>query len=420
MDEVVALGGRRALLRGVAASAIDHAGFGGSRALAAACTLGVPGVRAGAAPLVVWFTVEGSKGLRRIAEAFTRETGVPVVVETPDEGSSKFQQAAAAGKGPDLYVYAHDRIGEWIAGGLLHAVTPHRALHDDIDPLAWRGFASRGRLWGYPYAIEAVNLVYNKALVAQPPTSFDELVALDDRLARQGRHAILWDYTNAYFSWPLLAAGGGYAFRQGPDGRYDPQDTGANHPGAVVGAEWLARLVREGRMPAGSGYPEMEAALAQGRVAMMINGPWSWVNLQRAGIDYGVAPLPMVAGRRAVPFVGIKGVLVNRATRQREVAVEFVEHHMLAPAGLRAIDAAEPIGAPASRRFYAQRAQDPRIAAIMASARDGVPTPSIAEMGRFWAAMKSALTTLTEGRQDARTALDAAARRIRGHDRPAA
>jgi maltose/maltodextrin transport system substrate-binding protein len=34
-------------------------------------------------------------------------------------------------------------------------------------------------------------------------------------------------------------------------------------------------------------------------------------------------------------------------------------------------------------------------------------------MSRFWAAMKSSLTNLSEGRQTAREALDAAARRIR-------
>jgi uncharacterized membrane protein YhaH (DUF805 family) len=54
------------------------------------------------------------------------------------------------------------------------------------------------------------------------------------------------------------------------------------------------------------------------------------------------------------------------------------------------------------------------VAGIMASARDGVPTPSIPEMGRFWAAMKSSLTNLTEGRQSPQQALDAAARRLRG------
>jgi maltose/maltodextrin transport system substrate-binding protein len=58
--------------------------------------------------LVIWFTVEGSKGMRKVAEAFTKDTGVPVVVETPDEGSSKFQQAASAGIGSDIYIYAHD------------------------------------------------------------------------------------------------------------------------------------------------------------------------------------------------------------------------------------------------------------------------------------------------------------------------
>ena len=125
-------------------------------------------------PLVVWFTVEGAKGLRALGDRFTAETGVPLVVETPDplEGPSRFQQSAAAGKGPDIFVYAHDRIGEWVSSGLLHAVNPSRAFAVDIAPLAWQGFTQRGRIWGYPYALEAVTLIYNKALVATPPASW--------------------------------------------------------------------------------------------------------------------------------------------------------------------------------------------------------------------------------------------------------
>ena len=37
----------------------------------------------------------------------------------------------------------------------------------------------------------------------------------------------------------------------------------------------------------------------------------------------------------------------------------------------------------------------PRLDGIMASARDGVVTPSNPEMGRFWAAMKTALTSIS-------------------------
>lgn len=389
---------------------------------AAAAALGLSGaVRAQTPPpLVLWFTVEGAKGARALGERFTDETGVPLVVETPDplDGPSRFQQSAAAGKGPDLYVYAHDRIGEWVAAGLLHAVNPGRAFAADIDPLGWQGFTQRGRFWGYPYALEAITLLYNKALVKTPPRDFDEVFALDAQLRRQGRQAILWDYTNTYFSWPLLAAHGGYAFKPRGDGTFDARDSGVDSAGALRGAELLDRMLREGLMPVGSGYAEMEAGVAQGRVAMMINGPWAWVNLQRVGVDFGVARIPAVAGRPAVPFVGVKGVVISRATRQREVAVEFVERHMLSLRGLRSIDRAEPIGAPASRAYQRELLADPvvgpRIAGIVESARDGVPTPSNPEMSRFWSAMKTALTNLSEGRQTPAQALAAAALRIKG------
>ncbi len=363
-------------------------------------------------PLVVWFTVEGAKAMRAQAVAFTAATGVEVIVETPDDGPAKYQQASAGGKGPDIYVYAHDRIGEWISSGLIQAVTPSQRLLNDIAPLAWQGFSSRGRLWGYPFAVEAVTLIYNKALVATPPRTFDDVFALDAQLQKQGKRALIWDYTNTYFTWPLLAAHGAYAFKQRRDGSYDARDCGVAHPGALVGAQLLERMIRQGLMPVGSGYPDMEAAVAQGRVAMMINGPWAWVNLKRVGIDFGVANIPLVAGKTAVPYVGIKGLMINRATRQRELAVEFIENHLLTPEGLRAIDQAEPIGAAASKSYFAQQASDARIAGIMASAQGGVPTPSIPEMGRFWAAMKTALTNLSEGRQTAQQALAAAQRRI--------
>ncbi len=365
------------------------------------------------APIVIWFTIEGAKAMRAIGERFTAATGVPVVVETPDtEGPSKFQQAAAAGKGPDLMVYAHDRIGEWISGGLLHAVSPPRAWAADIDPLAWQGFTVRGRTWGWPFAIESITLIYNRALVPKPPQSFDEVFALDAALGRQGKRAILWDYVNPYFTWPLMAAQGGYAFKPRGDGGFDARDTGVNNAGALAGARLLERMMKEGLMPAGSGYAEMEAGMAQGRVAMMINGPWSWVNLKRSGIDFGVTQIPRVGDKPARPFVGIKGIVMNRATRQREVATEFVEHWLLSPEGLREINRAEPIGAPASRAYFAELGQDPRIAGIMRSAQDGVPTPSNPEMGRFWAGVKSSLITLTDGRQNAEQAMASAERRI--------
>ena len=389
------------------------------RLLAAAATLALGAGFTGAAlagepgKLLIWINGDkGYNGLQKIGDEFAKKTGVQVTVEHPEDAPGKFQQAAAAGKGPDIWIWPHDRIGEWIAGGLLQPLTPSKKLRDDIDPLAWKAFNVGGKTWGYPISIEAVSLVYNKALVKTPPKSFEEVMALDKQLAKDGKKAILWDYTNTYFTWPLLAANGGYAFKLKPDGTYDPADTGVNNAGAVKGAELLNKLIREKYMPEGSGYAEMEAAMAQGKVAMMINGPWSWDNLKKANIDFAVAKIPTVGGKKAAPFVGVLGAMLNKSTPNKDVAVEFIENYMLSTKGLKMINDDVPLGTPASKTLFAELKSDPKIQATMASAQDGSPMPNNPEMGRFWSAMVSALGNIMDGRQSPKEALDGAAKRI--------
>lgn len=364
--------------------------------------------------LLIWINGDkGYNGLQKIGDEFAKKTGVQVTVEHPEDAPGKFQQAAAAGKGPDIWIWPHDRIGEWIAGGLLQTVTPSKKVRDDIDPLAWKAFTVGGKTWGYPISIEAVALVYNKALVKVPPKSFEEVMALDKKLAAQGKKAILWDYGNTYFTWPLLAANGGYAFKLKPDGTYDAEDTGVNNAGALKGAELLRKLIAEKYMPTGSGYSEMEAGMSKGTVAMMINGPWSWDNLRKSNIDFGVTKIPTVAGKKAAPFVGVLGAMLNKSTPNRDVAVEFIENYMLTVKGLKTINDDVPLGTPASKALFAELKSDPNIQATMASAQDGAPMPNNPEMGRFWSSMASALGNVADGRQTPKEALDSAATRIK-------
>jgi maltose/maltodextrin transport system substrate-binding protein len=386
-------------------------------AAAAALTLGsglsLQAQAAEPGKLLIWINGDkGYNGLAKVGEEFAKKTGVQVVVEHPEDAPGKFQQAAAAGKGPDIWIWPHDRIGEWIAGGLLQPVTPGKKVQADIDPLGWKAFTVGGKTWGYPMSIEAVALVYNKALVPNPPKTFEEIAALDKKLSADGKKAILWDYNNTYFTWPILAANGGYAFKQRADGTYDPADTGVNNAGALKGADLLAKYVKDGVMTKGAGYAEMEAGMAQGKVAMMINGPWSWDNLKKAKIDFGVAKIPTVAGKKGAPFVGVLGAMISKASPNRDVAVEFIENYMLSVNGLKQINDDVPLGTPASKALYAELKSNPNIQATMASAQDGAPMPNNPEMGRFWSAMQSALQNMTEGRQSPKEALDGAAKRI--------
>ncbi|MBI5258432.1 MAG: maltose/maltodextrin ABC transporter substrate-binding protein MalE [Burkholderiales bacterium] len=385
------------------------------RAMALAATLAA-GAAMAQAPLKLLVWINGDKGyngLQKVGDAFARESGVQVVVQHPEGAPDKFQAAAGAGKGPDIFCWPHDRAGEWAKSGLIVPIKPPRRLRAEIEEAAWSAFTYRGQVWGYPLSIEAIGLVYNRALVKQPPASFDEVIALDRQLATQGKKALLWDYNKSFFSWPLLAAGGGFIFGRTPEGDYDPKQVGVNAPGALAGAQMLDRLIRDGHMPRGARYSEMEAQFARGQVGMMITGPWAWDNARKAGIDFGVAPIPSVAGHAAKPFVGVLGCMIAAPSKRKDIAREFLEQHLLRVQNLKLVSADVPLGTPANKAYFAELANDPAIRATMENARRGEPIPNIPETGRFFPAMDAALEAITNGRQSPKDALDGAAARIR-------
>jgi maltose/maltodextrin transport system substrate-binding protein len=363
--------------------------------------------------LTIWINGDkGYKGLQQVGNDYTKRTGVKVVVEHPEDAPGKFQQASSEGKGPDIWIWAHDRVGEWKSGGLLTEINPSKKVRDGIVPMAWDAFTIAGKTWAYPISIEAVGLIYNKALVPVPPKTWEEVFTLDKQLQKQGKHAILWDYNNTYFTFPLMQANGGYAFKRKADGTYDANDTGVNNAGSVKGAAVLDRLIKEKVMPEESGYAEMEAAMAAGKVGMMISGAWAWENLDKAKINYGMARIPAVAGAKARPMVGVTGAMIPKASKNPLIAKDFIENAMLTVAGLQKINADVPLGAPANKEFYEKIKKDPRIQATMDSAKDGIIMPNNPEMGKFWAAMLSALGSMTDGRRSPQEAMDAAAKRI--------
>jgi maltose/maltodextrin transport system substrate-binding protein len=285
-------------------------------------------------------------------------------------------------------------------------------VREEIEESAWKAFSYQGRVWGYPLAIEAIGLIVNRALVPTPPATFEEVIALDKQLAAQGKKAILWDYNKAFFTWPMLAGAGGFIYERTERG-FDTGKVGVNNEGALRGALMLERLIKEGVMPKGARYSDMEAQFASGKVAMMISGPWAWDNVKKSKIDFAVAPIPAVVGTTpSKPFVGVLGCMISAPSKVKDIAREFLEHHVLRVEGLKTISADVPLGTPANKAYFAELARDPHIAATMANARAGEPIPNIPETGRFWPAMDAALEAITQGRQPPKEALDGAAARI--------
>ena len=88
--------------------------------------------------LLVWINADkGYNGLQAVGDKFAEETGVEVKVETPDSVTEKFQQEASIGKGPDIFIWAHDRFGDWAKSGLITPVVPSSAVKKALDDSFW-------------------------------------------------------------------------------------------------------------------------------------------------------------------------------------------------------------------------------------------------------------------------------------------
>ncbi len=339
---------------------------------------------------------------------FTEDLGVDVVVEIVDPDlPQKFQQAAATGDGPDIVLWAHDRFGEWADGGLIQPVSPSDDWSADILPSAMDAVQFGGNTWGYPLAVEAVTLIYNKDIITTPPASFEEIATADI----EGQK-ILWDYNNTYFTMPMLMAGGGYAFQK-VDGVFDGKTTGVNTEGAIAGAEVLKSLFDQGVMPQGVDYGVMDGAMNNGEVAMVLNGPWSWAGFTEAGLNFGVAPIPTVNGNVAPPFLGVQALGINAASPNADLSVELIENYLATDEGLAIWNAQNGLGALADASAAVAQ-NNPLVTDMLAVAATGIPMPSNPEMGAFWAAMGPALTNITSGAASPTDALNDAAARILG------
>jgi maltose/maltodextrin transport system substrate-binding protein len=366
--------------------------------------------------LLIWMDPDRGQALKPLAERFEKDLGVDAKVETPEKLTENFPLAAQVGKGPDIVIWAHDKVGEWADAGLIAPVGVSDAFSRKFFPKAWQAVRHENRTWGYPIALETVTLIYNRKLLdVPPPTELSQLESVSQRIKMKhpAVTAILWDYKSAYYSWGILDSAGGYVFaKKGTN--YDLNNVGVATPGSVEALSKIIALVHAGLLPKSVSYSTVEEMMGQEKVAMMISGPWAWANLRQRGIDFGVAPMPGVNGKLGRPFIGVMVAYCNRSSPNQDLAKEFLEHYLLTEDGLRAMNHAKPIGVPALTSSYDRMAKDSaRLRELKMSVDYGAVMPNVPQMSRFFSSVSAALQIATSDRASAQAALQDAEANMR-------
>ena len=368
--------------------------------------------------LLIWMDADRGPALEPILKKFEEKYSIKVRTEAPQNITDSFPTAAQSGKGPDIVIWAHDKVGEWADAGLISPLEVSREIREMYYPKAWEAVTHKDSIWGFPIGMETVALIYNKKLLdGPPPDKLSDLAQLNEKMKREhpGVATILWDYKSAYYSWGILAGAGAYIFAKN-DGGYDLGDVGVADAGAVKALSKIIELVDSGILPKSISYSATEDLMGQGKLAMMISGPWAWANLMKTGIDFGVAPIPRCGDHPAKPFVGVAAAYINRATSNQDIAKEFIENFLVSDEGLRAMNDAKPIGIPSLVSLAEEMDQsNPLLRQMKICIEQGEVMPNIPEMGRFWTAVGAALQLATNGQASAEAALREAADNIRKH-----
>jgi maltose/maltodextrin transport system substrate-binding protein len=366
--------------------------------------------------ILIWMDADRASAMQQVADKFEQYYGVPVRIETPEKITDNFPLAAQAGKGPDIVIWAHDKVGEWADGGVIAPIDVTAAYKQQFYPMAWDAVRHRRQLWGYPISLEAIGLIYNKKLVdGAPPTQLSDLIPFDQKFKSEhpGMKSILWDYSNPYYSWGALASAGAYVFGKTAD-EYNPGNVGVATDGAVEALSEIVHLIDRGVLArTASGGDIAQELMAQGKLAMMISGPWDWPNLMKCGIDFGVVPMPGVSGKVGKAFIGVQVAFINRSSPNRDLAKEFLEKYAFTKESLCALDHVKPIGIPAMISLYDELSHsNPLLGELKRCADAGEVMPNIPQMGQFWTSLATALEVATSGRSSPAAALAEAQRNM--------
>lgn len=397
-------------------------------AIALALATAIPAVALDAASsqdLEVWHTfaaasVEEEVFVRAIAtfEAAHPEVRVTATRIPYLQHLQQIINASQGGEAPDVARISDSelgRIGHITVDGLplLEDLRPHLtpAERGRIEPRALAAMRYGEPLFAVPASQGCMTLLYNRARfdaagIPYPDDRWttDDLLDAARTLTRDGRMGMTLPLRWSY--WYLPFAGG---FGASPlDAAGNPT---LNAPGAAAAMNWFLDLERRHGVVARGTEPEaMSTQFMQNRAAMIIDGSWNWNAYADAGIDLGLAVMPIVAetGLRMRPIYSYFGWGVSKQSDAKVAAVKLAL--WLSSAGVQKEFALGTYTIPTDLRLMDDPgiAGDPVLAGFLKQVRHGLVMPTTRATPMMFDQLDAALHMVQTGELDARAALDAA------------
>jgi arabinogalactan oligomer/maltooligosaccharide transport system substrate-binding protein len=252
--------------------------------------------------------------------------------------------------------------------------------------------------------VENVALIRNNDLTTEEPATFDELRAVGHRLMEE--RGIEYPFTvsqspeagDPYHLYSLQTSFGAEVFERTPEGEYTSSLTMGGEDGHEF-ARYLADLGRTGDLQTSMTPDIAKESFLTGRSAFHLAGPWELVDVEAAGMDVTVLPVPPAGDEEARPFVGVQAFFVNANADNPIAAQDFAANYLTRPESQTAMY--ESTGRPPASEVAIDRMQgDPLRSAYAGIATTGLPMPAIPAMGAVWSFWGTTENGIVDGRAE--------------------
>lgn len=370
--------------------------------------------------LVIWHSYRGAEktAFEKVvgmfnAEMKSEEISAKTLAVPHDAYPDKISAAVPRGKGPDVFIYAQDRLGGWVEAG--RTIEPidfflDEGTEDRYIPSTMEAMTYQGTVYGLPVNYKVVSMFYNKKLLPKPPTTSGELVAAAKKLTNSasGHFGLAYWYSDFYYHSGLMNAFGGGVF----DSKRQPTVAlPANARSLDLLVKWLET---DKILPAEPSVALITNLFNEGRAAIVFSGPW-FLGEIADGVDYGIHTLPTIdeaGGQPMRPWMTVEGAYIAEPSKHKDEAFEFISY-LTGPEAAKVM-AVEGRQTPANLAIYDDPVvkNDKILQAFRHQVETALPMPNIAEMTMMWSPMTTAMNMVVKKTATPTAALDNAQKEI--------
>jgi arabinogalactan oligomer / maltooligosaccharide transport system substrate-binding protein len=373
----------------------------------------------GSSTIVLWVDTERAPALKDIAAQFKEDTGITVKLEVKDFATvdQDFISQVPTGKGPDIIVSPHDKLGAYVANGVVAPLE----LGDkagEFAASAIQAMSYDGTVYGVPYSIENVALLRNADLVPDAVSTFDEVIANGEAFAggAADKYPFLVglspDQGDPYHLYPLQTSFGAPVFGLDANGAYDATNLTLGNAGGLAFAAKLKEWGAAGILNANIDGDKAKEFFLAGQSPYYITGPWNLPDIKASGMNYAIDALPSAGGQPAQPFIGVNGFFLSSKSTNALAATQFIVNYLSTEAVQTALYKVGGRPPALTAAYEKAAASDADVAAFGAIGQNGVPMPAIPAMGSVWADWGNAELTLIKGEGDPTQVWDTAVANI--------